>query len=367
MAKRSGVLAGAMLALGLLASPAGATEMTVGCAGLQSALTGAKAGDKITLNELCKSGFPYVLPAVPATLVGTPGAGFDGGATVQLEGSGASPTIEGLIFENATNPATKSGGALSLNVAGKPATVTLAHDTFVNDHTPNGEGGAARINTNPAVVTVSDTTFSGNSAGGVGGALEIFGGEAKLSDDTFSGNSATGPEGLGGALYASTGIGPITLSGSQFNANAAVGGGGGAVLETGTSGTGFVLSDNTFSHNSVSDPGGVSSEGRGHLGGGLSLFTDATTPSSAVQSANTFDANTVSFKAAPVSAMGGGESTTRVALQSTGDRFTNNALQPPSEATIKGVHVFGWGAGLSVAQCSDTTETPPAGPTSSRR
>jgi hypothetical protein len=119
MARQSGVLVAAIfaLALGLLASPALAAETTVNCAGLQSALTGAKAGDKITLSELCKAGFPYKLPAVQMTLAGTPGAGFDGGSTVQLEGSGAAPTIEGLIFENARNTAANSGGALTLNGA----------------------------------------------------------------------------------------------------------------------------------------------------------------------------------------------------------------------------------------------------------
>lgn len=363
MLRRAGVFAGALVALALLAPAAGAAEVTVGCAGLQSALSAAKSGDKITLSELCKSGFPYKLPATQITLAGTAGAGFDGGASGQLEGGGSSPTIEGLIFENATNSAPNSGGALTLNVAGSPATVTLAHDSFVNDHAPNGEGGGARINTNPALVTVTDTTFSSDSAGGPGGGLAIFAGTATLSADTFSGSSVSGEAGLGGGLYASAGSGPITLSGSQFTGNTATDGGGGAVLETQTSPTGFVLRGNTFSQNGVSDPGGVSKDARGYLGGGLALFTDAVQPAGAVQSQNTFDANTVSFKAAPVSAMGGGESTSHVALQSTGDHFTNNTLQSPSEAkNAKAEHVFGWGAGLSVTECGDTAEEPVPAP-----
>ncbi|HTA06260.1 MAG TPA: hypothetical protein VK774_07840, partial [Solirubrobacteraceae bacterium] len=139
MAKLTGVLVGAMLALGLLAQPAGAAETTVNCAGLQGALSAAKAGDRITLNELCKSGFPYHLPSVQMTLAGTPGAGFDGGTnTVQLDGNGGSPTIEGLIFEDAHSTSANSGGALSLNISSGEPTVTLAHDTFSNDVAASG-------------------------------------------------------------------------------------------------------------------------------------------------------------------------------------------------------------------------------------
>lgn len=352
------------LALGLLASPALAVESTVNCAGLQSALTGAKAGDKVTLSELCKSGFPYKLPAVQMTLAGTPGAGFDGGTnTVQLEGSGAAPTIEGLIFENARNTAANSGGALTLNGAPEGSTVTLAHDTFTNDFATGGEGGGARINTASAAVTVSDSTFSANSATGVGGALAMFATSATLSGDTFNGNSATGPGSSGGALSAFSLGGPIALSTSSFTGNSANAEGGGALLTAEAAGIAITLNGNTFSHNSVSDPGGTNIDPRGYLGGGLSLQGISTASTNAVQQGNTFDGNGVSFKAAAVSAMGGGESTTHVALQSTGDRFTNNTLQPPNaKENAKPERVFGWGAGLSVAECGETTEPPPTIP-----
>jgi hypothetical protein len=365
MARRSGVFVGALLALGLLASPASAAETTTGCGSLQTTLNAAKAGDRVVLNELCKSGFPYKLPATEVTLAGSPGAGFDGGGTVQLEGSvSAATTIEGLLFQNARSSATNSGAALSLNSSGSPTAVTLAHDTFVNDVASNGEGGGARINVGTAAVTVTDSTFSGNGATVDGGALAIFATSANLSGDTFTGNWMVGEVGLGGGLYASTVGGPITLSNSLFSGNWSNGSGGGAALfaETGED-LAFALSGNTFSHNSVSDPAGVSVSFRGYQGGGLALEGDSPASAKAVQQGNVFDGNSVSFKAAPVSAWGGGESAIHVALQSTGDRFTNNTLQSPS-ATEDAGHkkVFGWGAGLSVAQCGDITEEPPAAP-----
>lgn len=361
MARQPGVLVAAVLALalGLLASPALAAETTVGCGGLQSALSGAKAGDKITLNELCKTGFPYKLPSVPVTLAGTPGAGFDGGKTAQLEGSGVSVTIEDLIFENANNEGA-GGGGLSVNLGGSPPAVTLLRDSFIND-TAKDEGGGARINTATATVTVKDSTFAGNHASD-GGGLAVFAEVANLTGDTFSANS-TRPNGLGGGLVMDADT--STLLSSLFTGNTATDSGGGAEIVTVKSGgeVAVTLRGNKFSHNSVADPSASSTHATGYLGGGLALEAVGGEPTVVVQSDNTFDSNSVSFKAAPLSAMGGGESTTRVALQSTGDRFTNNTLQSPSEAkNVKAEHVFGWGAGLSVAQCGDTTEEPPAGP-----
>lgn len=238
--------------------------------------------------------------------------------------------------------------------------MTLLRDSFIND-TAKDEGGGARINTATATVTVKDSTFVGNRASD-GGGLAVFAEAANLTGDTFSANS-TGPNGLGGGLVMDADT--STLLSSLFTGNTATDSGGGAEIVTVKSGgeVAVTLRGNTFSHNSVADPSASSTHAPGYLGGGLALEAVGAEPTVVVQSDNTFDSNSVSFKAAPLSAMGAGESTTRVALQSTGDRFTNNTLQPPSEAqNVKAEHVFGWGAGLSVAQCGDTTEEPPAGP-----
>lgn len=363
MAKRSGVLVGALLALGLLAQPAAAAETTVGCAGLQGALSAASTGDKITLDELCKGEFPFKLPSATITLAGTPGAGFDGGSTVQLEGNSGSWTIEGLIFENAHSSGTFTGGALTINGAPSGSTIALSHDTFTNDVASGGEGGGARINTSGAIVNVTDSTFTGNSAAVAGGGLEIFAREANLSGDTFTGNFTTGASSAGGGLVAEANAGPVALSDSRFSGNKAISVGGGAELAANTTqALGFTIAGNTFVGNGISDSAGASKGGI-YLGGGLAVVGQNAEPVNALQRDNTFDGNSVSFKAAPISAWGGGESAFRVALQSTGDRFTNNTLQPPSEAkNEKGEKVFGWGAGLSVAQCGDFGEEPPVEP-----
>ena len=49
-------------------------------------------------------------------------------------------------------------------------------------------------------------------------------------------------------------------------------------------------------------PGGVNTNLRGYQGGGLFLEGDSPASAKAVQQGNVFDGNTVSFKAAPISA-----------------------------------------------------------------
>jgi hypothetical protein len=349
----------AIAAFALTAAPAGAANVTVNCAELPEALKNASAGEVITLNQLCTGPFPYKLPEAPVTLAGTPGAGFNGGSATQLEGKTASSTIEGLIFENANNPVANSGGGLSINGPGSPAAVTLAKDSFVNDAASASEGGGARINTSTAVVTVTDSTFTGDSAKATGGGLAIFAATANLTGDTFSADSA-GPDGQGGGLFVVAGA--STLSGSQFTNDTATDVGGGAEIKIqAASGLGLTLTGDIFSHNGLADPSATSKDVRGYLGGGLAVFAEGLEPTAVVQRDNTFDSNSVSFKAAPISAMGAGESVSRVALQSTADRFTNNALQPPSEAKNPKVEpVFGWGAGLSITQCGDGIAESPA-------
>jgi hypothetical protein len=351
-----------LLGLSWTAASASAASTETNCVNLPSALSAAKAGDVITLNELCKGGFPYKLPSVQITLAGTPGAGFDGGTTAQLEGGGASATIEGLIFEHAENSAPGVAAGLSVNTAGKPFSYTLADDAFVDDAAPTGGGGGARLNTSGGVVTVTGSTFTGDSSG-EGGGLLVTADTATITGDTFEGDSSTA-NGDGGGLSAQLGATGSTLSGSVFRNDTATDVGGGADISLGGSGgVSLTILGNTFSHDSVADPSGTSTSFLGYSGGGLALDGFGVEPTTAVQSANTFDSNSVSFQAAPTMATGGGEGVDGVTLQSTDDHFTNNSLQSPNAAeTAKKEHVFGWGAGVSIIACADSEAIPPSGP-----
>jgi hypothetical protein len=356
------VLLGGIAAFAFVAAPASAANVTVDCADLPGALTGASAGEVITLDELCKSGFPYELPSVPVTLDGTPGAGFDGGGpstSAQIIGGTASATIEGLLFENAETTGVSSGGALSINGPGKGLEFKLLHDTFNNDAATgtSGEGGGARINTATGTVIVEGSTFSGDSAEQAGGGLAIIAAAVTVTGDTFSGDHAVS-NAQGGGLFAVFGAGGATLSSSQFSNDTATDAGGGAMIRSGVAPGTLTASGDSFAHDSVADPGGVSTDFTGYFGGGLSFLGQV--PTNVVQSEDTFDSNSVSFKVAPISAMGGGEALIGAELKSTGDRFTNNSLQSPSEAkNSKMEPTFGWGAGLSVATCGDIGSVPP--------
>jgi hypothetical protein len=358
------VLVGGIVAFVLMATSASAAAaVTADCGELQSALNTASAGEVITLDQLCTTGFPYKLPNVAVTLTGTAGAGFDGGGP-QLEGEEAAATIEHLLFENANNPSVK-GGALDLDAGGQPIDFTLSDDIFEHDAVTAAEsaGGGAFIETE-GEVTVAGSTFTDDSATGTepaGGGLAVDVASANLSGDSFSGDSA-GPNGFGGALYAVlTGTGS-TLSSSQFSDDTATDIGGGALISSeAKAGLAMTLSGDTFSHNSVSDPSGTSSSFTGYSGGGLSFL--GAEPVTLVQSDDTFDSNTVSFKPTAADAAGAGENVSSAELQSTGDRFTNNTLQSPDEAKNKAMEpVWGWGAGLSVVECGDAHTPPPGTP-----
>ncbi len=82
---------------------------------------------------------------------------------------------------------------------------------FENNSTTSGDGGGAIHQGNPifppvggTVVTISGSTFSGNSAANLGGALLTQAFTTTIKNSTFSGNSAAGGGAIATALAAST-------------------------------------------------------------------------------------------------------------------------------------------------------------------
>ena len=66
-------------------------------------------------------------------------------------------------------------------------------------------------------MTVSNSTFSGNSAGHAGGGIANYSGTLTVSNSTFSGNSAR----LLRAAASTTDGGTVTVSNSTFSGNSA--------------------------------------------------------------------------------------------------------------------------------------------------
>lgn len=198
-------------------------------------------------------------------------------------------TVSGLTLTGGHEP---NGGA----IASQALALTLDNDVF-SDNAPGvagalGAGGAVRVSGSATTaLTVTNSTFSSNRAGGDGGAAANSGvgnggaisfetpGTLSVVDSTFSGNRAGGAgsdghssgDGDGGAIRAvttsPTGSIDVTVTRSVFSANRA--GGSGAVgtfsgngnagaieLVGGAGSASLTVTDSTFSSNLAGGNGG---------------------------------------------------------------------------------------------------------------
>lgn len=125
-----------------------------------------------------------------------------------------------------TNNFGREAGAVALH---SDATGHFDGVTFSGNQSGSADGhtasaGAIVLRSNDASATVSDSTFTSNSSGGVGGAIGICPSctpaGLTVTDSTFTGNTAASH---GGAIYSRN---PVTVTGSTFTDNAAAGDGG---------------------------------------------------------------------------------------------------------------------------------------------
>jgi predicted outer membrane repeat protein len=186
------------------------------------------------------SALPAIANTSPNTLT-IDGTGqsitIDGDSTYQIfsVNSGATLTLNDLTLADG-NGGGGSGGAIN-----NSGTLTVTNSTFSNNSAPGPPGvyGGAIYST--LSLTVTNSTFSGNSAGGLGGAINSN--AATITNSTFSGNSASvGDSVVGGAtvsnsiLSASSGTncdGTITDDGYNISYNSS-----GSDTSCGFSGTG---------------------------------------------------------------------------------------------------------------------------------
>jgi hypothetical protein len=282
----------------LLAVPAWASAVSTNCAGLQTTLTNASAGETIDLTELCtvsNSGVAngsFTLPtATGVTIEGAAaGDGFDGtGVTAGPALGGAAPsglTLRNLTFENYS---LSNNGAVTLRLPASGALPVIDHDSFLG-------------NTNTGGVPA-------------GGALDIFGvsttcsytGSLTINDSLFSGNQLT-----------------ATITTNSANSGATGGGASIAFECTPPQTANLVITGNTFRQNSISTAG-ISA-----LGGGLYAANGEAGPLTATQSGNVFESNSiVNTGTAATTFDGGGEWLASVNLTSTSDAYIGNSLPGP--------------------------------------
>jgi hypothetical protein len=152
-----------------------------------------------------------------------PGAGqlavsANGAGRVFEIASGATASVSGLTIENGQVnnfidvPATAGGGISNRG------TLTVSNCTFSGNSAPSG-GGIDNMGT----LSVTDCTFSGNSAGAFGGGIKNDGSLTVLTvtNSTFSGNYSPGD---GGGIY--TNGFAATVTDCTFSGNSASSGGG---------------------------------------------------------------------------------------------------------------------------------------------
>ncbi|MFN8434451.1 MAG: ELWxxDGT repeat protein [Anaerolineales bacterium] len=168
--------------------------------------------------------------------------------------------VENCEFLNNTSSNNGEGGAIMNNLG---ATATIRNSSFTEN---SGAGGAIG---NVGTLTIENSTFSNNSSLLGGGALvNSFNGTTKIYESTFTGNST---QGNGGAIYNLEGV--VEIYQSTFSNNSAKQGGAiiAGTLQYGNNTT-TLISESIISDNQASLSGGAI-----EFDSGSSMIIDKTT------------------------------------------------------------------------------------------
>ncbi len=144
----------------------------------------------------------YAAPLETVTNLNDSGAGslrqaianVDPGGTIDFAVSGTILLLNELVINKdltiqGNMPITVSGNnAVRVFVVNAGTFVTLDSLTIANGNTPEDGGGIY----NNGMLTVNNSTISGNSAGNAGGGIINNSGALTVNNSTLSGNSATG-------------------------------------------------------------------------------------------------------------------------------------------------------------------------------
>ena len=226
---------------------------------LRDALAAANHGDTIDATGvsgtiLLTSG---VLQITHSVTINGPGAGnlaVNGNATSTVfENLAANVTISGFTITNGTGGMVSDRGAL-----------TLSDSSVVNNVGTDGGGIFNEATNRATMVTITNSTISGNSATGNGGGIftQGLGGDATLtvSNSTISGNSATGNG--GGIFSEATGLeagasSTVEVSNSTLSGNSTATDGGAIYHAAGSHGrASLFVNSSTISGNSTTGNGG---------------------------------------------------------------------------------------------------------------
>lgn len=277
----------AVLAACAVASPAWAATDTVtnnndsGSGSLRAVIGSAAPGDTVTFSVTgtisLTSGAIAIAKDLTITGPGASKLAVDAGGTSQIFtiASGGNVSISGLTLSNGlANSGSDAGGAIEDDTGGalSVSDATFSHDSAGTTSGALGVGGAIEYSAGGAL-SVSGSTFSNDTAGGTtglggsGGAIADVSttgmGGLTVSGSTFSHDTADGQDNSTGSASAGGAIvygaaGAVSVSGSTFSddsANGSVVAGGGALAVVSTEGANMSVSHSTFSNDTADGSG----------------------------------------------------------------------------------------------------------------
>ena len=170
------------------------------------------------------------------------------------------------------NTATNAGGGVY--IYDETTSVTISNTTIV-DNTTDGSGGGIYTEYVPDM-TIVGSTFSGNTADDNGGALYfgLYGAAVTISDSVFSANSGSD----GGALRL-TGDQVVTINNTTITGNTAGDSGGGILIGEGGS---LTINQSTIVENSAYQGGGLYADGGDVVLSGTIISNNSATDSDGV-------------------------------------------------------------------------------------
>lgn len=181
------------------------------------------------------------------TMTDLVGAAISGG--VQIEGLTGVLLIEDSTFRSITSPPGPNGAALNVRDV---STVTI-EDTVYDQNSAGGGGGALSV-TAVGTFTFIRGSLTANSTGGAGGAGIVDGVDLfELRDTVVSGSRVTGG-GVGGGFYFG-GVREVRISGTTLDDNDATVSGGSLYFAQNPAVV--TISDSTFSNSDAVDEGGA--------------------------------------------------------------------------------------------------------------
>ena len=173
------------------------------------------------------------------------------------------------------NSSSSDGGAIN---ARDNSTVTLTNST-VNNNTAGDDGGGIQLCCNAITVNITNSVLSNNQADVEGGALYHCcgaGSTISITDSTISGNSTVGPGSDGGGIYTCCGAETFDITSSVISGNSTLGFSGGGIQNEGS----ISIVNSTVSGNDAeTDGGGIYSDG----GGTLTIANSTITGNSATE------------------------------------------------------------------------------------